>query len=280
LTALAVRPDDRYSSAAEFADVISRGLLSPDQDATSLKAFLGEIFSEQIAAERKSEEVLVAHAAAGSPSASTSGPSIAPNVVLRGAPKTVRRRTPGISVAIGVGVLLAGSAIFSLYARRRPTSTSPDHTIASGVVHIEQLPLATRPIGEAQGTVQPAAVRPEVEKNDHASPTARRSSASSHRPETPQFAVKQAESSPPSADDYLDQAEQSYRVGHYVDAMNQARASLKREDTIDGRLMLGKVLLQLERFDDAAAEYQLVLSRSPDNQRAVRGLDFAHRRSP
>jgi tetratricopeptide (TPR) repeat protein len=74
-------------------------------------------------------------------------------------------------------------------------------------------------------------------------------------------------------------AEEFRRAGHYDDAVDVCRAGLERHPSyLSARVTLGRALIELERFDEAAEELNLVLQSAPENLAAIRGLAEIHQR--
>jgi tetratricopeptide (TPR) repeat protein len=74
-------------------------------------------------------------------------------------------------------------------------------------------------------------------------------------------------------------AEEFRRAGNYDDAVDVCRAGLERHPSyLSARVTLGRALIELERFDEAAEELNLVLQSAPENLAAIRGLAEIHQR--
>ena len=75
-------------------------------------------------------------------------------------------------------------------------------------------------------------------------------------------------------------AEEYRRAGHFNDAIETCVAGLKRHPSyLSAHVTLGRALIEVGRFDEAAQELQLVLKAAPENLAAIRGLaDIHHRR--
>jgi tetratricopeptide (TPR) repeat protein len=75
-------------------------------------------------------------------------------------------------------------------------------------------------------------------------------------------------------------AEEHRRAGQYDDAVRVCRAGLAQHPAyLSARITLGRALLEMARYDEAAAEFEYVLKAAPDNLTAVRELaDIEQRR--
>lgn len=74
-------------------------------------------------------------------------------------------------------------------------------------------------------------------------------------------------------------AEEYRRAGAYDEAARVCRAGLERHPTyLSARVTLGRALLELDRYDEAQAELELVLRSAPENLAAVRALAEVHQR--
>ena len=75
-------------------------------------------------------------------------------------------------------------------------------------------------------------------------------------------------------------AEEHRRGGQYEDAVRVCRAGLAQHPAyLSARITLGRALLEMARYDEAASEFEYVLKAAPDNLTAVRELaDIEQRR--
>jgi tetratricopeptide (TPR) repeat protein len=75
-------------------------------------------------------------------------------------------------------------------------------------------------------------------------------------------------------------AEEHRRAGQYDDAVKVCRAGLAQHPAyLSARITLGRALLEMGHFDEAAAEFEYVLKAAPDNLTATRELaDIQQRR--
>ncbi len=74
-------------------------------------------------------------------------------------------------------------------------------------------------------------------------------------------------------------AEEYRRVGSYEEAVDVCRAGLARHPTyLSARVTLGRALMELERYDEAQTELEVVLDLAPDNLAAIRALAEIHQR--
>jgi tetratricopeptide (TPR) repeat protein len=74
-------------------------------------------------------------------------------------------------------------------------------------------------------------------------------------------------------------AEEYRRAGNFDDAVDVCRAGLERHPSyLSARVTLGRALIELERFDEAEAELNVVLQSAPENLAAIRGLAEIHQR--
>ena len=75
-------------------------------------------------------------------------------------------------------------------------------------------------------------------------------------------------------------AEEHRRAGQFDDAVRVCRAGLAQHPAyLSARITLGRALLEMARYDEAASEFEYVLKAAPDNLTAVRELaDIEQRR--
>lgn len=75
-------------------------------------------------------------------------------------------------------------------------------------------------------------------------------------------------------------AEEHRRAGQFEDAVRVCRAGLAQHPAyLSARITLGRALLEMGRYDEAASEFEYVLKAAPDNLTAVRELaDIEQRR--
>jgi tetratricopeptide (TPR) repeat protein len=68
-------------------------------------------------------------------------------------------------------------------------------------------------------------------------------------------------------------AEEHRRAGQFDEAVRVCRAGLAQHPAyLSARITLGRALLEMGRYDEAAAEFEYVLKAAPDNLTAVREL--------
>ena len=76
-------------------------------------------------------------------------------------------------------------------------------------------------------------------------------------------------------------AEEYRRVGNFKEAIETCVAGLKRHPSyLSAHVTLGRSLIEVGRFDEAAQELQLVLKAAPENLAAIRGMAEIHHRRP
>jgi len=74
-------------------------------------------------------------------------------------------------------------------------------------------------------------------------------------------------------------AEEHRRAGQYEEAIEVARAGLQQHPAyLSARVTLGRALIELDRLDEAATEFEHVVKAAPDNLTAVRQLADIHQR--
>jgi tetratricopeptide (TPR) repeat protein len=74
-------------------------------------------------------------------------------------------------------------------------------------------------------------------------------------------------------------AEEYRRAGDYEQAVRVSRAGLAQyPNYLSARVTLGRALLELQQFEEAAAELDLVIQAAPDNLAAIRTLADIHQR--
>ena len=74
-------------------------------------------------------------------------------------------------------------------------------------------------------------------------------------------------------------AEEHRRVGDYEEAVRICRAGLAQHPTyLSARVTLGRALIELAQFEDAARELDYVLCIAPDNLAAIRAFEVIHQR--
>jgi hypothetical protein len=70
---------------------------------------------------------------------------------------------------------------------------------------------------------------------------------------------------------HLARGERFFRDGRYPEALLEAHAARAAGASIRGRLLAAKILMEMRRPSEAAAEYDRVLRIDPANQAAVAG---------
>jgi two-component system, chemotaxis family, sensor kinase CheA len=78
---------------------------------------------------------------------------------------------------------------------------------------------------------------------------------------------------------YLARGEALLRQDRLVEALNHARAARAAGGGLHARLLLGRILLAMERYEEAAAEYEAALALDPANGIAAAGRDVARARA-
>src|SRR4051812_6418199 len=74
-------------------------------------------------------------------------------------------------------------------------------------------------------------------------------------------------------------AEEYRRAGRFEDAIEACRTGLQRHPSyLSARVTLGRSLVELQRYDDARQELELVLRAAPENLAAIRALAEIHER--
>ena len=74
-------------------------------------------------------------------------------------------------------------------------------------------------------------------------------------------------------------AEEYRRLGLFTDAIDTCRAGLVRHPSYNSaRVTLGRALVEIGEFEDAATEFEQVLRSAPENLAAIRALADIHRR--
>jgi tetratricopeptide (TPR) repeat protein len=75
-------------------------------------------------------------------------------------------------------------------------------------------------------------------------------------------------------------AEEHRRAAQFEDAVQVCRAGLEQHPAyLSARITLGRALLEMGRYDEAASEFEYVLKAAPDNLSATRELaDIEQRR--
>jgi tetratricopeptide (TPR) repeat protein len=75
-------------------------------------------------------------------------------------------------------------------------------------------------------------------------------------------------------------AEEHRRAGQFEDAVSVCQAGLAQHPAyLSARITLGRALLEMGRYDEAASEFEYVLKAAPDNLSATRELaDIEQRR--
>ena len=74
-------------------------------------------------------------------------------------------------------------------------------------------------------------------------------------------------------------AEELRRAGEFDESARVCRAGLAKHPTyLSARVTLGRALIELQQFDEAQAELELVLRSAPENLAAIRGLAEIHQR--
>ena len=75
-------------------------------------------------------------------------------------------------------------------------------------------------------------------------------------------------------------AEEHRRAGQFEEAVSVCKAGLAQHPAyLSARITLGRALLEMGRYDEAASEFEYVLKAAPDNLSAIREMaDIEHRR--
>src|SRR6266545_2823476 len=74
-------------------------------------------------------------------------------------------------------------------------------------------------------------------------------------------------------------AEEYRRAGDFERAIGVCRAGLEQHPAyISAHVTLGRALMELQRYDEAQAEFEYVLLSAPDNLIAIRSMADIHQR--
>lgn len=85
--------------------------------------------------------------------------------------------------------------------------------------------------------------------------------------------------SDPASIAFAQLGEEYRRSGHFQEAVRICRAGLEQHPTyLSARVTLGRALLELEKYDEAQAEFEYVLLSAPDNLIALRSMAEIHQR--
>ena len=85
--------------------------------------------------------------------------------------------------------------------------------------------------------------------------------------------------SDPASIAFAQLAEEYRRAGDFEDAVRTCRAGLEQHPAyLSARVTLGRSLLELQRYDEARAEFEYVLHSAPDNLIALRSMADIHQR--
>jgi hypothetical protein len=310
MTALAPNPDERYASAEAFAARLT-ALMSASQDASRLKAFLGELFESEEEREAEEERVLL-EAARRLPAEEASGddaPEVAPPPPA-GTP--VAGSDPARAAAGALGSRAAAGEGPSGAGREARSGAGSPGSGARGEVPAGARAIGARGDGAGRARARGAllvgaglaamvvvglagrAWRGRAEREDSAAGSASGAgpAAAAPAPE-PALPVAVAAGPPPDAEAparprrpgrsgsaarLLARAEELYRNGRLVEAMNHGRAALAAGAGTGGHLLLGKVFVQMERYPEAVAEYESALRLDPASAAAARGRALAQGR--
>jgi serine/threonine-protein kinase len=79
----------------------------------------------------------------------------------------------------------------------------------------------------------------------------------------------------PTGNQILDRAQSAFNKGDYPEAIRRGKEAIGAGATTGGHLLLGDAYFHLERYTDAAREYQATLALDPGNAQARRGRDLA-----
>ena len=85
--------------------------------------------------------------------------------------------------------------------------------------------------------------------------------------------------SDPASIAFAQLAEEYRRAGDFQEAVRICRAGLAQHPAyLSARVTLGRALLELEKYDEAQAEFEHVLLSAPDNLIAIRSMADLHQR--
>ena len=85
----------------------------------------------------------------------------------------------------------------------------------------------------------------------------------------------------PAVRDLAALADEYRRAGLFHDAVETCRAGLQRHPAyVSARVTLGRALMELGEFQEAAEHLEQVLRTAPENLAAIRALADIHRRNP
>jgi hypothetical protein len=79
----------------------------------------------------------------------------------------------------------------------------------------------------------------------------------------------------PTGNQILDRAKSAFNKGDYPEAVRRGKEAIGAGAASGGHLLLGDAYYHLERYTDAAREYQATLALDPGNAQARRGRDLA-----
>jgi serine/threonine-protein kinase len=285
MTALALKPADRYGSAQDFiADLIPHK--TPGQDSMALEALLIDLFAEEIRSEAAEEARLLSIARTLVPKEWTGGErrrGISAAAAETGsspqattvAPKPVPARRRGARAAIvGVGVVLAvGGATAALRVWRSPPPRQPAARIMPTVTN--STPTTTRVAPEAgMAPVNASGAtsgRKRATNND-------RIRAGEDR-DTPLITLP--DTNPRAGAKYLlRRADNLFQNRQYTAATNAAEQALNEGGGIEARLLLGRIYLELGFREEALSHFSEALKLDPSNVAAVRGKSLAQESRP
>ncbi len=270
MTAVAPRPDDRFPTASAFAAQVTM-LMTANQDVSRVAAFMSELFEDDRDRADEQEKRLVGLAkrllampdnrpvvvpppiVPAKPAPSQPKPVVPPlpaepSATMRVSPPSSHRRAmllTGIA-GLGGGLLALGTKKFF----ERP------HAVGKPRAPIAAAPAPTASIAASpkSAVVDATFVEPAPRRDRRASRSLR-------------------------VERLLDRAEAAYQESKLVEAMDLALSAVAVDNSVQGRLLLGKIYLQLERPVDALKQYEIVLRIHPDNDPALRGQALAKGRA-
>jgi tetratricopeptide (TPR) repeat protein len=93
------------------------------------------------------------------------------------------------------------------------------------------------------------------------------------------IALRRRVQSDPASTAFAQLADECCRLGRFEEAAACCRSGLAHHPSyLSAHVILGRALTELGQFDEAAAEFEFVLSSAPDNLTAKRGLAELHER--
>jgi serine/threonine protein kinase len=311
MTALADDPRDRYPSAGAFAARLT-ALLTANEDAIRLKAFIDELFEAEREREADEEQAMFGAAErlateeppppslppapppAAAPADSApppaprlptpvSGVSLVEGALARelsstpeGGRPTTRKRRAGVWL-IG---LAAGAAVAAVaYGPRSFRSWQRSGPAPASEGRTAATP-APAPVSEPDPAQPPVPVAAPSETRTAARPAEPRSTVRSARPGSATVKRRQAAATPEAqlGGRILARGEVALKRGRWQEAISFAEAAKAAGLAVRSRLLLGRVYLASDRPAEAKAEFEAVLRTNPRSRAARQGRAVAEER--